>query len=818
MKKFFIAFCMLILTLIISTTLILNVYETRIINKFTKEIIDKTDISFNFSKINLSLFKHFPYCSIILDDAYVFYTPDKLSDTLLFAKTVSFKINTINLFRSIYEFPEIEVSNGILDIKSDKIELFFLGDGTISTNISYIIKTHRIKIKKSLIKYSLGDNIRINYHVRSATGSGTFQSNAFLVGLNVNVDSLTGTYDKFKFKENTPFFISATIKEKENIFFSENGFIKNNDNSLGFTFSYSLNTDNLKATLAAENISIKHLDNPLFSKIKQQVSAGKISFNAYYSANINNLKSQKLSVTYELSNIKLLIDRKVSIPNLRGTSTLYDDFSKNNTEIKHFELNVSGIDFIGSAKIKGLPQPLVLIDVTIKNKEKIHVYNDLIISGFIDGKLKLLFKIDDTTTFNLSSLKILDLNSKLKITNLSVEKNNTISKLTGEIECDQNKFSFKGKGVLYKSSFEGDILIRDFVDLLLQNQTKSPQIFLNIDRINLDSILLENRNSSAKEYKNGFHLTSKIKKIIYKESEITNLNIRIDYGKGKYTCNQFSLNALSGNLAGTFSYSPTEGIISSLLFQKIDMHKLFKTFNNFDQSFITYNGISGGLSGKADISFRFNNQGDVNPKSIIASSDLVLDNGKLTDLSQFEKLSKFLNLKEVEIIRFKTVENTITIKNGQVNIPTMSIFSNAINLQLSGQHSFTGDFTYWIKVNLKEILAKKFLAKNYNASVYENDKAGGLNLYIKFWGNSEEYKFSFDKMHSLNKIKSNIRKEGSTLKSLIKEEFNSYKKDGSLVRDTLKENSLNKFDTLHNKTRKKAFKIEWDEIDSTKKI
>lgn len=819
MKKIFISLIILIFTIIVSTALLLKIYESRIIEGFKKQIIDKTEINFNFSKINLSLLKNFPYCSIILDDVYIYYSNDKNPETLLFSKNVSFKINTINLFQGIFEFPEIAISDGYVNIDGDKIGELFSNETVDEPENSFSIKTEKIKLKRTRVTYSLGKSLKLNFFIRNAISSGSYNSNAFKLGLNISVDSLVGYSNNFRFKEDEAFKISALLLEKDKLFFIEEGSIKNNFVNLQFALKYSLRSDILQTTLSSISpIDFRKLKSAMYSKVKENFAQGSISFTSFYSVNFNDINTQKLSVTYNVQNAKLISQKDLTIKEIKGTSTLYGNFEKNNTDLNRFYLTYSGLEFTGSAKIKGFPKPVVLLNVKLSNPNNFELSEENKVTGKIDGDIKLLVKVDDINNIDYKHINIIDIKSKLNLSTVSISSTKSINSLTGSLSLFENKVLFSGKGSIYTSPFNGTIEIDDYLKEYLSDKPASPNISISLDRLNIDSLLAFSTSGASKEKQFDYNLIGKIGKAFYKGTEMSDLAFTIEYSNDKYSCHHFSTDVFDGKLAGNFSYSERDGVNTSLLFQKIDVKKLFKTYKNFDQSIVTYESINGNLSGKTDILYHFDRNGNVNPKSVKATAQLVLENGSFTDLSQFTKMSKFLNLKEIETIQFKTLENTITVEKELVTIPSMKISSNALNLQLAGQHGFNGEFTYWIKVNLKEILAKKFKKNNQHITDYESDSNSGLNLFIKFTGNSDSYKFSFDKKNSLSKIKSELNSEKVNLKNIIKEEFSSFIKDTSSFSDSTRKKLLNKNDSLHNKSKKKPFKIEWDEIDTTKKF
>mgnify|MGYP000123577218 CR=1 FL=1 len=66
---------------------------------------------------------------------------------------------------------------------------------------------------------------------------------------------------------------------------------------------------------------------------------------------------------------------------------------------------------------------------------------------------------------------------------------------------------------------------------------------------------------------------------------------------------------------------------------------------------------------------------------------------------------------ELKDVRFNKLTNTISIAEGLIKIPEMSISSNVLNLDLSGSHSFNNEIDYLIKLRLGDVLFNKRRAK-----------------------------------------------------------------------------------------------------------
>ena len=90
----------------------------------------------------------------------------------------------------------------------------------------------------------------------------------------------------------------------------------------------------------------------------------------------------------------------------------------------------------------------------------------------------------------------------------------------------------------------------------------------------------------------------------------------------------------------------------------------------------------------------------------------------------------------------------------------MFVQSNALNLTLSGEHTFTNEFEYYLKVNAGQVLTNKF--KKYDPSLepVKARKKGFFNLHYKIQGNLENYDFKTAKRQVKAEFdRSNYRKQ-----------------------------------------------------------
>jgi len=809
MKKLLLIVLSFLTLFIICIIVISTFFEERIIRTFKTEIIDKTSLNIDFSNIHFSLIKSFPLGSFILDDAYVFYSKKDRKDTLIHSQKLNIKVNTLKLLNNIYEFTEISAFNSFICIKSDKLEQL-LSSGNSNEN-SYLIKTKRIRLTKSILSYIYDDSLRIKCSIDNFEGKGVFAPKYLSVWLNINASNLESSIYGFNFNNKGQINIKTSFVGKNNDYCSEGGSCKLNSIPLNFSFFYSTKSENLNISLEGKEIPAK----TLFSQISQlnniKVSKGKISFNGTYSINLNNSNSQKLFLFYSIASVRFKNFDDLIINNLNGKSTFNGDLDRNESDIKDFMFSYNGITFKGSAKLKDLPNPYLMIEGKVSTSGKdVKIGDNVYVKGKNSGYFKSLVKINDIKNININTLKVIKLNSTFSISNITYQKNGFIVFGPGDVLINDENFRYNGQATVYQKQINGSIDVPNFFGVLA-NKIK-PKIYLSVEckKLNLDSLLSIKSNQINSTIKADLFCDGKVNQIEHNGYQFCDCRINFNYVNGSTVCNHFSSKLFSGKASGGFKISESNKLDLFLDAEDLDIEQVFNCFNNFNQSYITSKNISGRVSGQLKLLLVQSANKSVDPLSIRLTSSIVIEKGTLCGVKQLYKISNFLNINELDTIKFSTIKNDIEINQGKIIIPKMNIASNSINFAISGEHTFSGNYTYWLKINLNEILAKKYGLKK--KAEYEQVENGGLNVFLRLSGNNDSYKISIDKKGALKNFKMNFRQEESLLKSLIKEEFGANKKDSSSKQDSM----VKKSDSINNKIPKKTFKIEWDEIDSTK--
>jgi VCBS repeat-containing protein len=210
---------------------------------------------------------------------------------------------------------------------------------------------------------------------------------------------------------------------------------------------------------------------------------------------------------------------------------------------------------------------------------------------------------------------------------------------------------------------------------------------------------------------------------------------------------------------------------------------MFESFENFGQTAVTDKNLKGLATAKIQFASMLSPELKMDPDKLYAGVDMTIENGELNNVETMKSLSRFIELKDLENVRFSTLKNQIEIKNQIINIPKMEVKSNAINITASGTHTFNNEINYKIKLSLNELLSKK--AKNAKKEndefgVVADDGLGRTNIFLSMTGTIDHPVIKYDSKSAIQNVRQDLKVEKQSLKTILKEEFGLFKKDSTL--------------------------------------
>ena len=137
--------------------------------------------------------------------------------------------------------------------------------------------------------------------------------------------------------------------------------------------------------------------------------------------------------------------------------------------------------------------------------------------------------------------------------------------------------------------------------------------------------------------------------------------------------------------------------------EDLNIEKLMIKLDNFGQDYTINKNIKGILSGQIQSNLLVHP--DLTP--IMDQSEALMDleiiNGVLVNFGPMQAMSSYFKDKNLTRVRFDTLRNSLTLKNGSLFIPDMNINSSLGFMEISGKQSLDMQMEYYLRIPLKMV-------------------------------------------------------------------------------------------------------------------
>ena len=223
--------------------------------------------------------------------------------------------------------------------------------------------------------------------------------------------------------------------------------------------------------------------------------------------------------------------------------------------------------------------------------------------------------------------------------------------------------------------------------------------------------------------------------------------------------NVYQINALQFGMAnGTLQLSSSiietginkHKLNSVVQIKNIDAKELFYAFDDFGINAISYKNLAGQISANGNFSTSVNAAGVVDKKTLQGKLSFSLKNGSIINYAPLMKIQEIvLKKRDFTDVRFAEIKNTVTIKEGIVNVPRMQIESSVIKLFVEGQYGLVGETDLRIQVPLANLRNNDRSNMNKKAN---NAQKGGASVYLRAKsGNDGKVSIGLDLLGAMRK-------------------------------------------------------------------
>lgn len=752
------------------------------------------------------------------------------SDTLFYSERVRLKFNARDVWNERYNVKTIEVFPGELHLKVDKkggVNYEIMQASNDSTPSSFAFDLQKVTVKQLDFSYAnAATNQRYAAFVNDVALKGNFTEKQYVLQAKSALRIKQLRSGKVTLIANRPaqFDIAIAVNQVENQFAINNALIY--VSNLPFHLKANVNPTDFKLELHSKDIQLADVANnfslhALEEKLERFQGSGKVYFDAYVNGKRERTSNTAIECDFGVDNGSLFEPTqnvRIKQVHLKGKYSNIGGASREFLKLSTIRFTTSSGGFEGKLLLTHFHAPTYQGSATgTLNLAALHSVFHLPYIETVTGNLGI------HADFNVQTR--LDTGKKTYAIN-ACEGEITFRDVAVKLIDDKLTFS-QLNGLMYLRNEEIGIdevrLMIGATDLTLNGVFKNYLPYLEKTGTLLADIELKSRLINVQE----LGTTSKQEKIqeerFYVIPDDIEAKVLLDVGTLNYEQHTFKqlrgnmtlshrkmyfpaltlLNA-DANIHGSLAIEEQQPeyfyITTQVATESLQFKALFKEWDNFHQEVISENNIFGKAQANVFFEAPFDLRTGIVSKSIKSIVYLKINDGRLKGVDAFKSIAENLkspktrlllgNERVAELERklldlsFDTLENTFTIRNGQLEIPAMHIASSLLNVDVSGTHGFDNAIDYHFAFNFRELKAKTS-STEFGEEV---DDGTGLRLFMRMYGTIDHPIIVWDKASSKEQARIHREAEKQTVKSILKTEFGLFKKDTTVKAFQPKEN------------------------------
>lgn len=782
-----------VLTLLVALLVALLYYRQDDIKALAVDSINQNlKAPISVGAIELSLAK-FPQAAIKLKNVF---SPGAqgFKDTLFSVESLYLQFDLWQILSSSINIENISLENGRLALEKygakQNWDIFSSSDSNSASKLSL----EGIFLKNIAFNYrDRYEDIDLRADINSAFFKGALGDRQ--LNLNGKIDAFLNhiQYQKEIYISKPTSFSSAWTYQD----FGEKQELKLHDLQLAndLHFNLAINMESEGFVLSAQADALELL--PLLKLYQEQgfkipgdfLAAGALNLN--YQFEYFNNEPFRQSITFSGEDLSYRQG-----PNIFENLVLKGSYrSEGDTDVLELrELKKGDESIILTGSIKNLVHPEIYLyvkaDLSAEEWLKLLPLDSLdISSGSAALDLQIKGKFHQWRKWSKSELQASKIEGFIQLTDMSISSKilvQDIEDLSGKLSAQGNEIRIENLG--FKTG-ESDILLNGNITnlwsyLLIDDAILGLNAELQSDQIALEDFVRQTEEPStntsniefARRLQADFSLN--LKAFSYQNFSAKMLKGRLIVSENLIKGEGISLLADEGSYEGAFSLDLSDRVKYQLDAQlqtaDLQIESIFKSFENFGQETITAEELSGRLTSVSSFSAQLSPTLSLDVNSLKLSSSMSIDQGRLKDYEPMLALSRFADVDELKDVRFNKLTNTISIDQGLISIPEMTISSNVLNMELSGSHSFENEIDYLIRLRLSDVLfsKRKTQAKNseFDEFLKVEERDDDHRVPISIVGTVDNPSLKVEAQELGKALQTDLQKQKEELKKILKKE------------------------------------------------
>ena len=840
----------IVLSLMLIISGILYFFKDEIIAKFVEEINSHLKAKVEVSKVDIAFWGSFPNLSV---DFHHVFVPDSYPnatklDTLLYTDRIRLKLNPMDIWREDYTVKSIEVSPGTLKLKvnNEGVTNYDIlketNDSTASTGFDLNLNSIEFADFRVSYRNKATDQVYRTY-LKEMELTGALSSRVFTTKATSKLAILEARSGNVTLIRNQPASLSIQVN------------VNQDSNSvtippsviyvagLPFNFNGNVNSDNYDFHLDANNISIADAANSFSLRQSQDVKnfegTGKVLFDLDIDGKNESTSPTQVDCAFGIESGSLKDPTSgVRIRQLKldGKYSNRGGKKKEFLELKNISFTSPGGPFAGNILLTqfdtprlegdangsidlGFVQSLVAVPAIHQVQGMVDLQTDFLVTTIVNEDESVVHNIDRCEgQVNLSNVAL-----------QLVDDKRIFSDMNGQMYLRNNEAGMDDLSLrINNSDFMLDGVFKNIIDYFRGTGDLQSNISIVSNRIDIEDLGTESKADKMDQPRSFIlpktifgEVDLEVKQLNYSGHKFENLEGNMSVNNRIIHFPRIAVRNGGADVRGSITIderSPEYFYLTSQLVSKnINFKPLFAEWDNFRQDVIKSENIHG--IAQANVSFEapFDLRTGIISKGIKSTIGLQIDDGRLTNVSTFKSITESLRTSSIKTIlgkqnintfeqklldlRFDRLTNTLIIKNGVLTIPSMSISSSALDVEVSGQHTFDNEIDYRFGFRFRDL--KRQESSEFGEVV---DDGTGLRIFMRMYGTIDDPIIEWDKQSRKEQAKENREEAKQDAKSILKSEFGLFKNDTTVKT------------YIQDRTPKEELILEFNPVDSIDQI
>jgi uncharacterized protein involved in outer membrane biogenesis len=787
---------MVTLFLIVGTAVFLFwKYQEKIISLVIQELSKELNTEVKVGKVDLSLNK-FPDLSVHFSKVLVKGTLAD-DDTLLIADNLYCAFRFWDVFNQNYHIRQVFLEDGRLNIKrinqGNNYQVFRTSTEKSDVSISFDIE--KLVIKNFEIFYSdIDRNQYFTYYTGSSMARLGLKGDLLDIDLKGGFVSNLMQVNERLFVRDMPFNLSSkmTYHIKEQHMQFHDAMLQAHNS--GFSITGHVGDEDYQFSITGKDTDIQALMAFLPEGFDKEIKAYQSKGDIYFSADIKGLVKDDMpliQVQFGSRNAQFYHPKyRESVRNvsLEGSYTNGNErnYKTSVLKLRNIRGKLNGKDFKGNLELS--------------NFDNYYLSFDLLAD--IDANSFLKF-FPVAQIYRASGEIWVDVQFKGHINDMqNINRLNRV-KSTGEINFKKLDFrlkdialsfdAFRGNLIFQDdavaiSNFSGkisnsDFLINGFVRnglayLLFENAPLKVEADLVSEKIMINELLSGNTSTAEGNYESySFRISPrldidfncKIGYLEFRRFQAKDIRGQLLVKDRVASSKEISFSTLGGRMMMNGSVNAKRenhiDVFTITRLDRIDIDQLFYVFEDFNQNFLTNQHLKGQIFADLRTYMLFNNKLQLATDKLISDISISIKNGELNNFEPMKKLSRYVDERSLERLRFSELRNQILVQNRNIHLPQMEVVSNVTKLKVSGTHTFDQHINYQVMTPLKRLNRGD---RDERFGYVRDDGKGNLNLFLRIQGTTEDYRVTYDGEAWKENLKENIRTEVQEVKDVFR--------------------------------------------------